>query len=162
MDKFVAGPLNLTPVFSFSSFKLDFFLMVPLGSTVSNLRPRFAPILGSYGHARSQGGHQPAAAKPPCVYIYIFAKGNVALCSITGCNALWSKIWLTDGRAPQPFYVGVILPDILYQVRVLLPVHVLRYTATDCRPWDWRSVKAVQYEHCAPGRRKTIILYLEL
>ena len=41
--KFVAGPLNLIPVFSFSSFKHDLFFMVPLGSTaVSHLQPRFA------------------------------------------------------------------------------------------------------------------------
>ena len=36
----------------------------PLGSTVSHLRPRFAFILRNYGHARSQGENQPAAAKP--------------------------------------------------------------------------------------------------
>ena len=70
--KFVAGPLNLTPVFSFSSFKRDFFLMVPVGSTVSNWRPRVSPILGSYGHARRQGGRQPAAANPPYIYINIY------------------------------------------------------------------------------------------
>ena len=38
--KFVAGALNLISVFSFSSFKRDLFLHVPLGSTaVSHLRP---------------------------------------------------------------------------------------------------------------------------
>ena len=52
------------PVFSFCSLKRDLFLMVPLGSTASHLRPRFAYILGNYGHARSQGGRQPAAGKP--------------------------------------------------------------------------------------------------
>ena len=68
--KFVAVSLNLIPVFYFSSFIRDLFLMVPLGSAaVSHLRPRFAYILGNYGHARSQGGRQPVAAKPP-LYIY--------------------------------------------------------------------------------------------
>ena len=38
---------------------------VPLGRNVSHLRSRFAYILGNCGHARSQGGRQPAAAKPP-------------------------------------------------------------------------------------------------
>ena len=38
--------------------------MYPL-AVLSLLRPRFAYILGHYGHARSQGGHQPAAAKSP-------------------------------------------------------------------------------------------------
>ena len=42
-----------------------FNLMVSLGSTVSHLRPRFAYILGHYRRAWSQGGRQPAAAKPP-------------------------------------------------------------------------------------------------
>ena len=34
----------------------------------------FAYILGNYGHARSQGGRQPAAAKPPLYisYVYLF------------------------------------------------------------------------------------------
>ena len=44
MVKFVAGSLNLTPVFSSSSFKRFFFLMVSLGSTVSHLWPRFAYV----------------------------------------------------------------------------------------------------------------------
>ena len=39
-------------------------LVYPL-AVLSHLRPRFAYILGNYGHARSQGGRQPAAAKPP-------------------------------------------------------------------------------------------------
>ena len=50
----IAGSLNLIPVFTFPSLKRDVFLMVPLGSAVSHLRPRFAYIhLGNYGHARS-------------------------------------------------------------------------------------------------------------
>ena len=47
-----------------SSLKHDPFFMYPL-AVLSHLRPRFAYILGHYGVARSQGGHQPAAAKPP-------------------------------------------------------------------------------------------------
>ena len=42
-----------------------FIFHVPLGSTVSHLRSRLSYILGNYGHARSQAGRQPAAAKPP-------------------------------------------------------------------------------------------------
>ena len=55
--------------FCFSSFKRFY---VPLGSTtvVSHLRSRFAYILGDCGHARSQGGRQPAAAKPRWYIIY--------------------------------------------------------------------------------------------
>ena len=41
---------------------------VPLDSTVSHLPSRFAYILGNYGHVRSQGGRQPAAAKTPLYY----------------------------------------------------------------------------------------------
>ena len=66
MANFVSGSLNLIAVFSFSSFKPDLLLMVLRGSTaVSHLRPRLAYTLGNYGHAQSQGGRQPAAAKPP-------------------------------------------------------------------------------------------------
>ena len=68
MAKFFAGSWNLIPVSSFSSLKCDSVLMVPLDSTVSHLRHRFAYVLGNYVHARSQGGHQLAAAKPPLYY----------------------------------------------------------------------------------------------
>ena len=67
--KFVAGSLNLIPVFSFPSFKRDIMLRVPLGSNVSHLQPRFAYILGNYGHARRRGGRQPATANSP-LYAY--------------------------------------------------------------------------------------------
>ena len=72
MAKFGAGSLNLPPMLSFSSFKHDLFLMVSLGSTVSHFRPRFAYILGNCGHVRSQGGRQPAAAKPPLVLSIVY------------------------------------------------------------------------------------------
>ena len=62
MAFFVAGALNLTPVFPFSSFKRDLFLMYSL-AVLSHLRRRFAYILGNYGHALSQGGRQSTAAK---------------------------------------------------------------------------------------------------
>ena len=39
--KIVAGSLNLIPVFSFSSFQRDLFLLYPL-AMLSRLRPRFA------------------------------------------------------------------------------------------------------------------------
>ena len=51
-------------VFVCSSLKDDPFLMYPL-AVLSHLHPRFAYILGHDGHARSQGGHQPAAAQSP-------------------------------------------------------------------------------------------------
>ena len=35
-------------------------------------------ILGSYGHARSQGGRQPAAGSPPCIY---YVDSVMAACS---------------------------------------------------------------------------------
>ena len=47
-----------------SSFKRDLVLMHPLAVLLlSHVRPRFAYILGNYGHARSQGGRHPATAK---------------------------------------------------------------------------------------------------
>ena len=60
--------------FLFTSNTIYFeFTYIPLGSTVA-----FSVVscfLGNYGHARSQGGRQPAAAKPPlyirvCTSIY--------------------------------------------------------------------------------------------
>ena len=69
MAKF-GGSLNLFPVLSFFSVK-RVFTFVSLGNTVSRSRPRFAYILGDDGNARSQGGRQPAAAKPP-LYMYSF------------------------------------------------------------------------------------------
>ena len=68
---FVAGSLNLISAFPFSSFKHDLCLMYPL-AVLSHLWPRFAYILGYLrysGHARSPGGRQPAAAKPPSYMI---------------------------------------------------------------------------------------------
>ena len=56
--------VNLIPVFSCPSFKLDLFLMYP-SAVLSHVPPRFAYILGNHGRTRSQGGHQPAVAKPP-------------------------------------------------------------------------------------------------
>ena len=65
--KIVTGSLNLIPssVF-FLSFKHDLFLMyLPLGSTVAfTASICLYYILGNYGHGRSQGRRQPAAAKP--------------------------------------------------------------------------------------------------
>ena len=54
----------------FLSIQTRFIFDVPLGSTVSYLRPRFAYILGSHGHAWSHGGRQPDAAKPPYIPVY--------------------------------------------------------------------------------------------
>ena len=84
MSKFGAGSLNLIPVFSFSSFKSDIHIFdLPLGSTaVSHLRSRFAYILGNCGHARSQGGRQPAVAKPPLYTVHI----RIYLVMCNGCN----------------------------------------------------------------------------
>ena len=53
------------PSVFFLFIQTQFTLNAPLGSTVSLSRRRFAYILGNYGHARSQGGRQHAAAKPP-------------------------------------------------------------------------------------------------
>ena len=60
----IAGSLNLIPVFSFSSCKQDLFVVYS-SAVLLILPPRFAYVLGKYGHARSHGERQPAAAKPP-------------------------------------------------------------------------------------------------
>ena len=68
MAKNVDGSLDLIPSSFFILVKHGLFLMyVPLGSTVAfTASICLCYILGNYGHARSQGGRQPAAAKPPC------------------------------------------------------------------------------------------------
>ena len=73
MATIVAGSLNLTPSIGFLFIlKHDLCLMcVPLGSVVAfTALICLYYILGNYGRARSQGGLQSAAAKPP-LYIYI-------------------------------------------------------------------------------------------
>ena len=62
------------PVFSFSSFKYDLFLMyVPVGSTAVAFAVSISLyyIFSNYGHARSQGGCQPAAVKSPLYMVHI-------------------------------------------------------------------------------------------
>ena len=59
---FVAGSSNTIQLFYLSSLKTRFTPNVPL-TVLSYLRPRFAYILLHCGHAQSQGGRQPAAAK---------------------------------------------------------------------------------------------------
>ena len=41
----------------------------PWQYSVSHLRPRFAHILGNYGHARSQDERRPARRIPPCTAV---------------------------------------------------------------------------------------------
>ena len=71
MAKVVAGSCNLIPVFSFSSFKRNInFDCTPWQYSVAFtasicLVRTYLEVLGNYGHARSQGGRQPAGANPP-------------------------------------------------------------------------------------------------
>ena len=63
-DTMAAGSLNLIPVFVSSQH--DLFSVLPLGSTVAFTASICLDyILGNDGHARSQGGRQPVASKPP-------------------------------------------------------------------------------------------------
>ena len=66
MAKNVGGSLNLIPPSVFFLFKYDLFSMyAPLGSAVAlSASICLYYLLGNYGHARSQGGRQPAAVKP--------------------------------------------------------------------------------------------------
>ena len=65
-------------MFSSSSSKHDIFLMYPLAvpRTVSIylriILQYISHILENYGHARSQGGRHPVAAKPPLCTWYVF------------------------------------------------------------------------------------------
>ena len=64
MAKLGAGSYNLIPVLSFPSFKRDLFSMYRLAVLCVACTSRFAYIISNCGHARSQGGHQPAAVNP--------------------------------------------------------------------------------------------------
>ena len=87
--------------------------MVPLGSTVPHLRPRFAYILGNYEHARSQLGRQPAAAKPP-LYNYNIIRAPVAsgpASVVPGQHGEFTRALVRAGLAKFPPWT------IAYQVR---------------------------------------------
>ena len=91
MGKVVAGSLNLIPVFSLFLFKRDLVLMAPLGGTaVLLLRPRFAYryIFGNDGHARSQGGHQLAAAKPPLYILLVLLTDSTSNTAVSVYTSL--------------------------------------------------------------------------
>ena len=69
MAKIVAGSLNLIPSVGSFLFILKhvlFLMYVPLDGVVAfTASICLYYILGNYGHARSHGGRQPTAAKPP-------------------------------------------------------------------------------------------------
>ena len=69
MAKFVAGSLDLIPVFSFSSFKRDLFIVCTPWQYY-RICGLDLPTSCHYGHARSQGGRQLAAAKPPLYTVF--------------------------------------------------------------------------------------------
>ena len=68
MANFFAGSLNLIPAFFILLIQTRFFFMYPLAVLLSvafttSICP-YRYIVGNYGHAQSQGGRQPVAAKP--------------------------------------------------------------------------------------------------
>ena len=72
--KFIAGSLNRITVFSFSfkrAFNFPHFIWYPFAvlqlCRIYGLELPYY-IVGNYGHARSQGGRQPATAKPSLHY----------------------------------------------------------------------------------------------
>ena len=79
MAKIVAGSLNLIPAFSFSAFKRDCFFYVPLGSTVSLLRPRFANMLGNCGGCTEPRRSSARHGKGPLVIriIHTYTRHNI-------------------------------------------------------------------------------------
>ena len=69
MPKFVAASLNLTPECFYLHSNAIYFLFTPWQYCVA-FKASFACILRNYGHARSQGGRQPAAVKPPMYHTW--------------------------------------------------------------------------------------------
>ena len=70
LTKFVAGSLNLIPVFYFSSFKHGLFFMHPL-ALLSHFRPRFAYNTSSVlsGMRGAKAGVSPRRRSSPCYAI---------------------------------------------------------------------------------------------
>ena len=93
--KTVAGSLNLMTSNVFFLFIQTQFIFdvctTPLGSTIEfTALICLYNILGNCRHARSQGGHQPAALKPPlCVYVYLYETLTRLISRAS------SRMWLT-------------------------------------------------------------------
>ena len=69
MENIAAGSLDQIPSSALLLFiqTRRILMYVPLGNTVAFTASTC--LIGSYGHARSQGGRHPAAAKPPLYVI---------------------------------------------------------------------------------------------
>ena len=68
MAKYLCRIIEPSFFLLFTFTQTRFIFDVP-SAVLSHLRPRFAYVLGHYGHAWGQGGRQPAAAKPPRVFL---------------------------------------------------------------------------------------------
>ena len=67
-----------------------FVFNAPLGgTTLSHFRPRFAYMLGNGGHARSQGGRQPAPAKHRLVGLYWYIYDMPCMLRHVWCCTQW-------------------------------------------------------------------------
>ena len=105
MAKLFVGSLNLVPVFSFSSLKHGLLLMYFL-AVLSHLRPRFAYItthyiLGNDGHALSQGGRHPTAAKPPLYYTrYLVQSTLERVCRLYPMYMLYYRLHTSSTAVP--------------------------------------------------------------
>ena len=67
MANFVAGSLNVTPVFYFSSFKRDFFLMYPLAVLLCRIDGLDLPASWVImGMRRAKAGVSTRRRSPPC------------------------------------------------------------------------------------------------
>ena len=98
-------------------------------AVLSHLRPRLAYILGHYGHARSQGGRQPAAAKPGLLY-YI---PSATFCSFHSIRALCAPSFLCEGIQSIVVEALIGLLTFFHNVALLvllLAVEVCTYAQT--------------------------------
>ena len=92
--KFLAGSLNLIPSIVFFLFILQCRIY---GLTLPN-------ILGNYRHARSQGGRQPTAAKPPCNIYANICEISIVVCfrSYLFVRTLLAKTLITSTQEGRP------------------------------------------------------------
>ena len=97
--------------------------MYPL-AVLSHLRPRFAYIRGPYGHTRSQGGRQHAAAKPFCMTTRNSTAKQLAGISYSTPER---ETLMLPLQALRPLLLP--LQELLPPVLLLLGCRRLRYTS---------------------------------
>ena len=120
--------------------------MCPL-AVLSHLRPRFAYttyILGNYGHARSQGGRQAAATKPPLYTTRICLEEYKLYGILYDARYIFcpTHVAKKNGTMIFPFFIDTALSSA-WSLRTLAIISIHRV----------RTLLRLSYVHTAEGFR---------